>query len=131
MIKLLTMGVIVATLGACATPPPPICDRSAQVWNKFETQEDMCAEPVVEAPTLTKTSSEGSNSSTESVEVVEPTTPTPEPVQPSPEEETETTPDTPVVRGNPGNDKAVGRAGEQDKDVGSSGGTRGASTGKN
>ncbi len=32
--------------------------------------------------------------------------------------------------GNPGNDKNVGKAGEQDKNTGSSGGVRGASTGK-
>ena len=36
----------------------------------------------------------------------------------------------PVGRNNPGNDKPVGKAGEQDKDVGESGGSRGASTGK-
>lgn len=34
------------------------------------------------------------------------------------------------TRGNPGNDKCVGNAGEQDKDTGASGGSRGASTGK-
>lgn len=33
-------------------------------------------------------------------------------------------------RGNPGNDKPVGKSGEQDKDTGGSGGSKGASTGK-
>jgi len=50
-----------------------------------------------------------------------------------PEDDTPDTPDAPeddTPSGNPGNDKDVGKAGEQDKDVGESGGSRGASTGK-
>ena len=121
MKTIITATAALALLGACATTPPPICDRGAQVWTKYGTQEDTCAEPALVAPIMTEVPTGGSNSPTESVEVPEPTYPTPE----TPETHSE------PVRGNPGNDKNVGRAGEQDKDEGSSGGTKGASTGKN
>lgn len=38
------MGPALALLAACAQPEP-ICDRSAQSWTKFGTQEDACELP--------------------------------------------------------------------------------------
>lgn len=29
-------------LGNCTVPPQPICDREAQLWNKFGTPADLC-----------------------------------------------------------------------------------------
>jgi len=38
---------VIALLGACAAPQRVICDREAQEWTKFGTQEDECARPPV------------------------------------------------------------------------------------
>lgn len=37
-------------LAGCATTPAPLCDREAQVWDKFQTVEDECKVPAVVAP---------------------------------------------------------------------------------
>lgn len=40
-------GLLLLSVAACAAPyPAPLCDREAQEWNKFETQEDICARPA-------------------------------------------------------------------------------------
>lgn len=42
--------LLLTTMTACATVPP-LCDREAQEWTKYGTQEDQCAvEPRREAP---------------------------------------------------------------------------------
>lgn len=41
MLKLTEIALAVATLAACS--PPPLCDREAQEWTKYGTQEDQCA----------------------------------------------------------------------------------------
>lgn len=54
-------GVLLLSIGACAPLPTPLCDREAQEWNKFDTQEDQCATtapvvapkaPIVKRPPL-------------------------------------------------------------------------------
>lgn len=45
----LTLAALLLTT-ACATVPPPLCDREAQEWNKFDTQEDQCAATWVPQP---------------------------------------------------------------------------------
>ena len=82
MKTIITATAALALLGACATPPSPICDREAQVWNKFETQEDICetvATPVRPAHKLPNFNRDRPKRPTESVEVPEPTDPTPTP----------------------------------------------------
>ena len=45
----LTLAALLLTT-ACTTVPPPLCDREAQEWNKFDTQEDQCAPSWVTQP---------------------------------------------------------------------------------
>lgn len=45
--RYLFVGVSLLALGACAAPQRVICDREAQEWTKFGTQEDECARPPV------------------------------------------------------------------------------------
>ena len=45
----LTLAALLLTT-ACATVPPPLCDREAQEWTKFGTQEDQCAPTWVPQP---------------------------------------------------------------------------------
>ena len=51
----ITLSAISAiSLAACAqTPPPPICDRAQQVWDKFDTVEDVCEVQPVPVPFFT------------------------------------------------------------------------------
>ena len=42
-------------LTACTpTPPPPICNREAQIWDKVETIVDVCQEQAAPVPFLTR-----------------------------------------------------------------------------
>ncbi len=44
-ILLCTTALLIA---GCAVPAKPLCDREAQVWNKFNTVEDTCVDlPLV------------------------------------------------------------------------------------
>ena len=80
---IITTTAALALLGACATaPPPPICDREAQEWNKFETQEDTCdtvATPVRPAPTLPNFNKDRPKRPTGGPDAPDPTYPTPTP----------------------------------------------------
>lgn len=46
MIKLLISTTALALVAGCSQPPEPLCDRDAQEWNKFDTQEDVCVDPI-------------------------------------------------------------------------------------
>ena len=50
----LTLSALSAiSMVACTPTPPPICDREAQVWNKYETVEDVCEVKSVPFPAPT------------------------------------------------------------------------------
>ena len=52
MTRLTIITGLLLSVAACAQIPEPLCDREAQEWNKFETQEDQCARTAtVRAPT--------------------------------------------------------------------------------
>ncbi len=82
MTKLTIITGLLLSVAACAQIPEPLCDREAQAWNKFETQEDQYARTATEraptAPPVIKRS---------------PPSPDPEPPVSGPENEPE--PDTP------------------------------------
>lgn len=44
--KILLTTAALGLVVACAQVPTPICDRSAQEWSKFGTEEDKCDVPV-------------------------------------------------------------------------------------
>lgn len=71
------------TLAGCATAPAPICNREAQVWDKFETIEDVCVVPKVKVPAVIPGGGKGPE-----VTPVDPTDPE-EPVDPEDEDDHE------------------------------------------
>lgn len=80
---LTTTAAALALLGACTTPTP-ICDREAQEWTKFGTQEDVCVTTpsVVVAQPIDWTHDDDDKDRTERPTGVTPPTPPQDPTSP-------------------------------------------------
>lgn len=93
------LGPALALLAACAQPEP-ICDRSAQSWSKFGTQEDACELPPATPLPCDCTPHNGGDDPRLVPPVAPPTEPPSEPpVDPTPPGET---PHGPTAKGNNG-----------------------------
>lgn len=93
--------LLLLLLPACA--PVPLCDREAVLWDKVGTTEDTCAaRKWPAAPIVCLCDGDKRDG------------PIDPPLPPKPPHNPPTTPEKPGSdRGNPGNDKPVGRAGEK------------------
>ena len=129
----LLIATCVAALSACTQYAQPICNQDAIEWDKWGTPDlPIECQPPETTPIIETLEDNDDEEPRTPSTPTEPDTPDVPDVPDDPDEPHRPDTDEPVDgRGNPGNDKPVGRAGEQDKHEGDSGGTRGASTGKN
>jgi len=110
-------------LAGCTTNPPPLCDREAVEWDKWGTSElapECSPRPKPRPVTLTGGNGDGPGLDHDAGTDAAPdepdggVDPVPDDSGPDrpPHPDKPEKPDEPEVIGNPGNDKPVGRAGE-------------------
>ena len=80
--KLILTAPLLLLAAACASPQP-ICDREAQEWTKFGTQEDECAAPPSRPTAIPATHDDDPRPP----RTPEPPTDTPDPEPPTPDPE--------------------------------------------